>query len=60
LITTPDTLAAVMEGFSGDVSVKCANGRQYVFEDAFVDGEPDFNAIDGKTTIKFIGRCTEV
>lgn len=58
--TTDATLLKMLEGLDGvTVSAKCANGLQYVLKDAFVEGQPEINPIDGKVTVKFVGTTMD-
>ena len=62
LITTADTRLKLFEAMSGvTASVKLANGLQYILTEAFVEGEPDINPIDGTVTVLLKGTsCDEI
>ena len=59
--TTDGTKFATLEGITNaTVNADLANGKKYVLTEAWIAGEPDVNAAEGTTTLRFEGKaCKE-
>jgi hypothetical protein len=59
--TTSATSLATLEGVTNaTVNADLANGKKYVLTEAWLSGEPDINAAEGTTTLRFEGKnCKE-
>lgn len=60
--TTAATKFAKLIGITNaTVDASCANGKKYVLTPAWLVGEPEINAAEGTTTLRFEGvKCKEV